>query len=262
MGASANLETSDGARLVYRTFGDRGRSLVLVHGWMTSGAVFDDLVAALEGARLRIVVPDLVGSGASSRPETGHELLRFAADVLAVIEHAGLERPVVLGHSMGGQIAQLVAAAMTDLAGLVLVNPVPLGGLTLPDDARGLFSSAAGDAGKLGTILDLATVALAPADKARLVEVAMSVSEASIVESLEAWTTGGLVDRLDEVRAPTLVVATDDPFLPRELLQAEVADRIAGARLAHLPGAGHYPSVEKPAELAALIRGFLDAIDP
>ncbi len=260
MGDNAEVETPDGARVRYRVVGDGPRALVLVHGWMTSGAVFDELLAALDPARVTAIVPDLVGAGASSRPRTGYALLRYAADVMAVIEASRVERPVVVGHSMGGQIAQLVAAASPGaLAGLLLVSPVPLAGLALPPEARELFERAANDAGKLGTILDLATVALSPEARARLVEVAVDVDATALRESLDAWTAGGFEDRLADIDAPTLVVATDDPFLPRELLQAQVADAIRGARLEHLPGAGHYPQVEAPARLVAILERFLAA---
>ncbi len=179
MGDTATIASPDGATVSYRVLGDGPRALVLVHGWMTSGAVFDELVAALEraGAGVTAIVPDLVGSGASSRPASGYALLRYAADVLAVIEAAGRARPVVLGHSMGGQIAQLVAAALPDaVAGLVLVSSVPLGGLRLPPGARALCESAAGDRDKLGALLDLASPALPAAARARLVELALGVS--------------------------------------------------------------------------------------
>lgn len=261
MGDTAEVVTPDGASVRFRVLGEGSRALVLVHGWMTSGAVFDDLIGALDRTRYTLVVPDLVGSGASSRPATGYALLRYAADVLAVIEAAGVTRPVVVGHSMGGQIAQLVAEASPDLAGLVLVNPVPLGGLILPPEARPLFETAAKDPEKLGTILDLATRALSAEARARLVAVAVDVHEACIVEGLEAWTAGGFADRLEDIHARTLVIATDDPFLPVSLLEREVVTRIAGARLEHLPGVGHYPQVEAPAALARSIERFVSALD-
>jgi len=245
-----------GAEIAYRVFGSGERALVAVHGWMTSGAVFDALAVSLEGSGWRIVVPDLAGTGRSSRPASGYRLERFAADVHAVIDHLGLERPAILGHSMGGQVAQLVAAARP-VDRLALVTPVPLGGASLPDDARALFATAAGDAAKLGTILSLASPELSDDDRARLVARALEVAEACLVESLEAWLAGAPLDALARIDAPTLVVATDDPFLPRALLEAEVAGRIAGAELIHLAGLGHYPIVSAPARTAAVVRAFL-----
>jgi len=254
----SEVASRGGADIAYRVFGSSGPALVAIHGWMTSGSVFDALVTALAPAGRTIVVPDLVGTGRSSRPETGYSLARFAADVEAVIDHAGLERPAVVGHSMGGQIAQLVAASRS-VARLVLVNPVPLSGAQLPDDARALFSSAAGDAAKLDAILSLASPELTERARSRLVATALEVADACIVEAFEAWVAGAPVEALADIDAPTRVIATDDPFLPRDLLQAEVADRIEGAELVYLAGPGHYPLVSAPSETAARIVGFLRA---
>ena len=55
----------------------------------------------------------------------------------------------------------------------------------------------------------------------------------------------------------TLVVATDDPFLPPALQRAEIQQRITGARFAYLPGPGHYPLNERPLETAAIVSAFL-----
>jgi len=53
-----------------------------------------------------------------------------------------------------------------------------------------------------------------------------------------------------------LALATDDPFLPPAFLQQAVVDKIARAKLAYLPGAGHYPAAERPAETAAILLAF------
>jgi non-heme chloroperoxidase len=68
---------------------------------------------------------------------------------------------------------------------------------------------------------------------------------------------GGFAERLSAIKAPTLVVATDDPFLPPAFLRQAVVSLIRGARLAVLPGPGHYVQVERPRETAALLEAFL-----
>lgn len=250
-----------GDKVAYRVFGDGPRTLILVHGWMMSGAVFDPFLSALDTAGLRVVVPDLVGSGDSARPESGYTLARYADDVLAVLREVmseGAPPAIVLGHSMGGQVAMLVAAsARASVAQLVLLNPVPSCGVDLPEEARGLFRSCAGDAEKLGMILDMATEELSGPDRARLLAIAVDVEEACIIEAFDAWTAGGFEDRLAEISASTLVLATDDAFLPRAFLESEVVDRISGARLHYLAGPGHYPIVERAAETAAIVSDFL-----
>ena len=159
---------------------------------------------------------------------------------------------------MGGQLAQRIAAEHPSaFSGLVLLNPVPASGLPLPPDALALFSSAGGDATKLGTILDMACTALTAADRARLLDVALSIAPETIRAMLGVWTAGGFTSRLADIRAPTLVVSTDDPFLPPDLLDATVTSRIEGARREHLPGCGHYPLVERAADTAVILERFV-----
>ena len=126
------VASSDQTSIHYRVVGDGPRNVLLVHGWMMSGAVFNELVELMDTTGLRLVIPDLRGSGGSGAPAGGYTLEQHARDVLAVADHAGLKRFTVVGHSMGGQLAQWVAAqepARVD--GVVLFNTVPAAGLPL-----------------------------------------------------------------------------------------------------------------------------------
>ncbi|NNB87884.1 alpha/beta hydrolase [Corallococcus exiguus] len=249
---------TDGTPLHYRVLGDGPRDVVLVHGWMVSGAVWDAMLEQLDRTGLRIIVPDHRGTGQSGRPTSGYTLAQYAKDVLTVADHAGAKSFALVGHSMGGQIAQWVAAeAPSRVTGLVLANSVPASGLPLPPDAAGLFRGSAGDREKQKTILGLACKQLSPESLEALLKDSGAVSKDAIEQCFDSWTTGGFADRLSAITAPTLVVATDDPFLPPVFLKQAVVGLIRNARLAHLPGPGHYPQVERPAETAALLASFL-----
>ncbi|MFO0578342.1 MAG: alpha/beta hydrolase [Polyangia bacterium] len=259
-GARKATPASDGAG---SGAGDAAGDLdvILMHGWMMSGAVFDDLIeqlGPLDLDGLRLIVPDQRGSGRSGRPEHGYSLARYAADVLAVADAVGARRFVIVGHSMGGQIAQLVAAEHPDrVLGVVLLCPVPATGMALPADAQALFRGCGGQRDMQRTILDLACKQLEPARRERLLDDSLQTGRACIEQAFDSWTAGGLRDRLPHITAPTLVVATDDPFLPPPFLREEVVRPIAKARLGYLPGPGHYPQVERPRETAALLTAFL-----
>ncbi len=245
---------SDGVTLSYRAIGE-GAPVVLVHGWMASGGVFDSIIDRFPGRRL--IVPDLRGAGMSQRA-VPDSLARLATDVLEIANAANAQDFELVGHSMGGQIATLVAvSAPSRVRSLALLCPVPLAGIALPPDADGLFRSAGGDANKLGTILDLACKQLTPEAKRALVDEALTIAPESIARVYELWSKGVDAD-LSGLDVPTLVVATDDPFTPPAMLNPQVVDRIAGARLAVLRGPGHYPTVERPAETAALLTEFWD----
>lgn len=249
---------SDGVSIAYRVVGTGPRDVLLIHGWMVSGAVYEDLVSALDQTGLRLIIPDLRGSGRSDKPSGGYSLERYAQDVVAAADAAGSQRFVVVGHSMGGQIAQLIAATRPErVLGLAVFCSVPAQGLPLPPDAQALFRGSAGNRDMQATLLKLACKQLGEARKEGLLDDAQTVCAAAIEQGFDAWTAGGFADRLAAITAPTLVVGTDDPFLPPDFLRQSIVQPIAGARLAVLPGPGHYPQVERPRETAALLEAFL-----
>ena len=83
--------------------------LLLLHGLTGSGACWDPVARYLEG-EFDVVMPDARGHGRSSAPADGYRYEAHASDVVAVIAALGLDRPFLLGHSMGGMTAALVAA--------------------------------------------------------------------------------------------------------------------------------------------------------
>lgn len=225
---------------------------------MTSGAVFAELLAAWQPAGVRVIVPDLRGAGDSEPARDGYALERYREDVLAVLDAERVARAVLVGHSMGGQVAQLVAVSAPErVQGLVGVVPVPASGLALPDDVRAFFRSAGGNAEALGRILDMASPSLDRAIRERLVGEALRTDPQCVAEAFEAWSAGGFAPRLGALSAPTLIVASDDGFLPEPLLRERVVQPIRGARLIKLDGAGHYVPNEQPKALSAVLDAFL-----
>jgi non-heme chloroperoxidase len=253
---------SDGTKIAYRKFGDGSRVVVLVHGWTMSGTVYDSLLEHLDRAGLTLLVVDLRGAGSSDKPDSpeSYSLTHYAGDVLAVADAEKVASFVVVGHSMGGQLAQLLAARHSDrVAGAVLLCPVPACGVTLPAEAAALFSNSGGNRDATKTILSMACKDLPEGAMERLIEDAMRTLPAAVKGGFNAWT-GGFTDALANIRAPLLCIGTDDPFLPPAFLRAEVIAKVAGSRFAYLSGAGHYVQVERTRETAALLEAFLSAL--
>lgn len=247
-----------GRAVSYRVFGEGAGLVVLQHGWMTDGRVWDDLIEHLDLASNRFVVPDLAGHGESAAAPA-FVLADLADDLLAIAKHeAKGERFVLVGHSMSGQLASLAGAAAGDaLRGLVVVTPVPVEGLALPADAAGLFSSSGEDRGKQGTILGLACKSLADDAKERMLDIAGAIPKATITALFETWSKGDPTDVLPRITAPTLVFATDDPFFPPPFLAEAYVRKLPRGRLVILPGAGHYPQLERARETAAILGAFI-----
>lgn len=254
---------SDGTSLHYRVIGDGPRTVVLVHGWMVSGAVWNSMVERMDLTGLRLVIPDGRGTGQSGKPTGGYTLEGLAQDVLAVADAAGAQRFTVVGHSMGGQLAQWVAAQVPSrVDALVVVNPAPAAGLQMPPDAAALFRTSAGNREKQATIINLSCKQISPEAVEAMLKDAANTSAPAIENTFDAFTQGGFAERLSAITAPTLVVATDDAFLPPAFLRDAVVKPIRRARLAYLPGPGHYPQVERPLETAAMLTAFLAGSAP
>lgn len=249
--------TNDGVKLAYRVLGSGPRTVIAVHGWMVSSRVYDDLVAALDTSGLRLVVPDLRGAGDSDKPATGYTIARYAQDILGLADELDARSFTLIGHSMGGTISQWLAAhhpARVD--GMVLLCPVPASGVPFPPEAAALFRNA-DNAAAHTAILGMACTNLGDAARDHLLAAAATVPTACIAEAFDAWSAANFADKLSAVTARTLVVATDDPFLPPDFLRQAIVAQIAGARLAVIPGAGHYVPVERTRETAAVIEAFL-----
>lgn len=252
----ANTRADDGAGLSYRIIGSGRRAIYLIHGWAVTGAVWDELAPLLDVEDRRLVIPDLRGTGRSDKPDTGYTIDRYVRDVLSIAAQEGDERFIVAGHSMGGLIAQGLAATATDrVSGLLLVCPVPASGVPLPQDEREGFLAAASKREAREAVMRMVT--LAPAFVDRLTSLGDQIPAACLRESFLSWSRGAYAEQLDRIRVRTLVLATDDPGLQIGMLRERVAQRISGARLAHLPGAGHYPQLERARETAAVFEAFL-----
>ena len=253
--------TDDGVKIAYRTIGDGPLNVVLVHGWMVSSAVWTTMLESFESHGLKLIVPDLRGTGASDKPASGYGIERHAKDVMAVAAAEKASSFVVVGHSMGGQVAQWLAATEpASVRAVVALCSVPAVGMKLPPEAVQLFRNCGGSRESMQAILGMACKGLSPEAQVKALDDGIKTAKEAIEQGFDAWTGGGFRDKLGSIKAPTLAIATDDPFLPPDFLRAELTSLIPGARLAVLPGPGHYPQIERPRETAALLQAFLAGV--
>jgi pimeloyl-ACP methyl ester carboxylesterase len=249
---------ANGETVSYRVSGPQdGLPTLLIHGWMMTGQVWEGFISLL-GAGRRVIAPDLPGCGGSAGYDDGYTHAKLAGAVLACLDAEGVGEVAVVGHSFGGQLAQWIAANHpARVKALAVVNSVPASGMALPAEADGLFFNSGGSRELQGTILTLATRQLSPEERGRLLDIAGAIPVATLQQTYRLWSGASFADVLGQIEAVTLVVATDDPFLPPAFLEQAVVAPIKRARLVYLPGPGHYPANERPAETAALITAFL-----
>ena len=111
-----------GLEFHYREYAGQGRPVVLLHGVASSSRIWL-LVGPRLGERFRVFALDQRGHGESAKPGDGYDFPSVVGDAAAFIEALGLERPVIVGHSWGGNVAVELAATHPDaVAGLVLVD--------------------------------------------------------------------------------------------------------------------------------------------
>ena len=263
--------------LVITEAGSGGRPLLLVHGYTGARNDFADFVEPLAERGWHVVAPDLRGHGDSSKPaeEGAYSLAQFSTDLIGLADALGWERFVLLGHSMGGMVAQVLvvdrpervqALVLMDTGhGAVPVDPalVELGVAAARDQGMGFIADvlAIMEDDPLATDAYRRKVAEDPAYRERGDANLRASSPAMYAAMIQALTADD--DRLDSLAAvsvPTLVLVgeQDAPFLDPSRRMAET---IAGARLVVLPDGGHSPQFEAPEAWWAAFCGFLAELD-
>ncbi|HEY2673562.1 MAG TPA: alpha/beta hydrolase, partial [Rugosimonospora sp.] len=128
------VDTVDGVRLAYEVAGTGEPPMLFIHGWCCDRSYFAPQLRHF-AAHHAVAALDLRGHGDSGRPEPepgNYDVEALAGDVLAVARAAGLDRPVVVGHSLGGLAALVCAGRPGAVRAAVLVEPAPM----LPGRAR------------------------------------------------------------------------------------------------------------------------------
>jgi pimeloyl-ACP methyl ester carboxylesterase len=252
--------------------GETMADIVLIHGAGDSAAIWDRQVEAL-GRAHRLHALDLPGHGARQAESAHAEHSANAAEVSAALERAGIERAVVVGHSMGGAVA---------LAYALRGGPADGGP---PPRLRALVLVGTGARLRMHpSFLEAARrraegAAAAPPEQAEsepIVPLERCLGPAASADTL-AWLRAhagqasaqalyadfcandafDVMGQLGAVAVPTLVVGgVADSMTPPKYLQY-LAEAIPGARLALIDGAGHYPMVEEPDAFNRHLSAFL-----
>ena len=125
---------TNGINLHYRDWGGTGRPVVLLHGLASSCHIWD-LVAPQLAEDFSVIAVDQRGHGLSDKPESGYDFASVGRDLLGVIQARGLERPVIVGHSWGADVALEFAVACPEIpAGICFVD----GGMIEPSARPGM----------------------------------------------------------------------------------------------------------------------------
>ncbi|SJN38137.1 Alpha/beta hydrolase fold [Microbacterium esteraromaticum] len=228
-----------GATLVAEDFGEGERPFVLLHGIGMGRSVYIDLISNLTG---RIIGIDLPGFGEAPEPTRTLTMERHADFVAAFLHDRGIADAVLIGHSMGSQIAAEVAARHPDgLSGLVLAGPT--------------VNSASRSIGLQATYLLWDLLHERPLVWWRGAREYLRGGP-HLIRKIRATVVHEPEKTYPRVRMPTLVLrGQHDPLAPSSWC-IEIADAISGARFEEIPDHGHGTMISDSWAAAEMIRNF------
>ncbi|PXX65339.1 pimeloyl-ACP methyl ester carboxylesterase [Nocardia tenerifensis] len=233
-----------------------GPTLVFLHYWGGTARTWQPVLDRLPG-RATLTL-DARGWGRSRELPGPYSLEQLARDTRDVIAAAGVTDYVLVGHSMGGKVAQLVAAARpAGLVELVLVAPGPAkpAAFVTPEYREGLshaYDSAETTAAALDTVLTATPL------NAHLRAHVLADSRAGAPAARREWPLHGIAQDItaaaQNIAVPVLVVAGEqDRVEPVEVLRDNLLPYLSEADLRVIAGSGHLIPLEAPAALASLL---------
>jgi len=236
-------------------------ALVFLHYWGGTHRTWNSVAAVLERS-FQVVTYDMRGWGRSGAAADGdYSLSALADEAMALIDRLGITKYVLVGHSMGGKVAQLIASRHpVGLAGLVLVAPAAPTPSLLPEEAKQQQLHAYDNRETvLQTIAFLSSRTPSPETVEQIVEDSLSGAPAAKL----AWPKEGMVEDISataaQIRVPTIVIAAElDNLDSIEQHRREVIARIPGATLEIIPGSGHLLPIDEPIRTAEVIRRFVE----
>ncbi len=238
-----------------------GRDVILIPGLASSSAVWNGTVAGVPGYRYHLIQVNGFSGSAPGGNAQGKVVSGVADEIARYILAKGLKRPALVGHSMGGTVALMVAARRPDLVGKVMVVDMT------PQPAGFVGQSAAGVRG----LADALQALTATPNGRRLVENAMEMfggpqprdrrSDTGVVaRATHELAVTDLTAELARMEAPLTVIyavpAPDQRPILQDRYQAAYRAK-PDARLVRVDGSGHMIMFDQPAKFRAELKAFL-----
>ena len=255
------IETT-GAKLTVRDTGAGDVALIFLHYWGGSARTWDPVVACLP-ASVRSVALNQRGWGGSVVADDRHDLDALADDVLAVTEALSIRRFILVGHSMGGKVAQILAGGRpSGLEGLVLAAPAPPTPMRIPEEVRaGMLASYQSREGVLQALGMLAGSPLPHALREQVIADTLR-GEAG---AKRAWPDQGMTQDvsagLEGFTLPVDILIGEHDHIEREaVLRPALSRLLPQAVFTIVPGAGHLLPLEAPEAIALACERMLSAL--
>ncbi len=251
-----------GANIHYQRTGGAGPPVVLLHGLTANGGCWSPLARSLE-CEFDVVMPDARGHGKSSTPLHGYRYSDHANDVIGLIRGLRLAAPVLLGHSMGGMTAAVVASQVGGLiSGIILADPTFLS----PERQREVRDSDVAEQhrrllnrSKSDLLADLPT-----RHSHRSPEILELLAKARLQTRMSAFDVltppnPEYRQLVSAIHVPALLVIGDTPVVSIETAR-ELQGLNSRLRVEQIQNAGHGVPYDQPERFAAVVRSFLNSV--
>lgn len=246
-----------GHRVHYKSLGTGSTAVVFVHGWNGDISVWRGQVSAVDG-RVRALFVDLPGFGRSEKPEVAYTMDHLAGGLAAVLRGAGVQRTVLVGHSMGTPvIRQFYRSHPEQVLGLVAVD----------GSLRGFGSETAAMASMLAQLsgpdhtasvnrmFDGMLVGVDSALRAVVKRAALTTAKHVSLSSMRGMLDPGIW-KDDPIQVPVLAVMAPNPMWSADYL-AYVKRLAPQIRNETMEGTSHFLMLQRPAEFNVLLNDFL-----
>ncbi|PVH85512.1 alpha/beta-hydrolase [Cadophora sp. DSE1049] len=243
-------------------------SLIFLHFWGGSSRTFAPLISSLNPQIYTLSI-DFRGWGHSTGPlgPSVYSINTLALDIETLLPRLPIQEFILVGHSMGGKVAQLVAGRnrLPGLKGVILLAPAPPTPLELPEEMREqqrtAYCSPESAEFVVRNVLSSCTPPLSDPIVKSLVDDMLKGN----IFAREAWPSYGMgedvVVEARKIDVPVLVVAGGlDRVEPVERLRKEVLGNVRGAVFVVVDGAGHLLMVERPGVVAGYVERFLEQV--
>lgn len=256
-----------GGELAYLDLGE-GPAVLLLHGFPTSSVLWRR-EAWLLAQRMRVIAPDLLGYGESDKPDNADlSEPAQAGYVLELLDRLGIRELAVVGHDLGGALAQMLALdGAVEVRALILLDAACFDAWPT-EPARRLQAVPPGqESAVLAEESVRQTFAKGVAHQERLADDSVHsylrpwlANPAALFRAARAVTGKGLAGReadLADLDMPTLVIwGEQDPFLSADLAE-RLGEAILGSAVALLPGCSHFVTEDAPQTVGPLIYEYL-----
>jgi N-formylmaleamate deformylase len=252
----------NGINIHYLRTGGSKPPLILLHGLTGNGACWTPLARALEG-EYDVVRPDARGHGNSSAPLHGYRYEDHASDVIRLIQGLGLAAPILLGHSMGGMTAAVVASQVAPaIRGVILADPTFLS----PQRQREVRDSDVLEQHRRVLSLDKSDVlaqirARHPHRSSEIVGLLAESRPQTRLGAFDVLTPPNpeYQQLVSTIYVPILLVIGDDPVVSLETAR-ELENLNLRLRVEQIQDAGHGVPYDQPERFEAVVGSFLRSV--